>query len=150
MGGSKVHHWDDKQLVQHGVNVVLYGQKGKKYVIADPGVGIRYLTREELSEGWGNGIMLLLTPDDSRFYQQSDDKIGGFGRYLMRVLPYRAILIQAIAINIVIGLLSLISPLMMQLLTDDVLVRGDTQLLTVVAIGAITMSLFSSVMGLVL
>ncbi|MGF2033872.1 MAG: peptidase domain-containing ABC transporter [Nostoc sp. CmiVER01] len=134
----KGYHW-----------VVLYGQKGRKYVIADPGVGIRYLTREELLEGWGNGIMLLLTPDDNRFYQQSDDKIGGFGRYLMRVLPYRAILIQAIAINIVIGLLSLISPLMMQLLTDDVLVRGDTQLLTVVAIGAIAMSLFSSAIGLV-
>ncbi|MEH1931707.1 peptidase domain-containing ABC transporter [Nostoc sp.] len=134
----KGYHW-----------VVLYGQKGKKYVIADPGVGIRYLTREELLEGWGNGIMLLLTPDDSHFYQQSDDKIGGFGRFLMRVLPYRAILIQAIAINIVIGLLSLISPLMMQLLTDDVLVRGDTQLLTVVAIGAIAMSLFSSAIGLV-
>ncbi|WP_375511268.1 peptidase domain-containing ABC transporter [uncultured Nostoc sp.] len=134
----KGYHW-----------VVLYGQKGKKYVIADPGVGIRYLTREELLEGWGNGIMLLLTPDDSRFYQQSDDKVGGFGRYLMRVLPYRAILMQAIAINIVIGLLSLVSPLMMQLLTDDVLVRGDTQLLTVVAIGAIAMSLFSSAIGLV-
>ena len=134
----KGYHW-----------VVLHGQKGKKYVIADPGVGIRYLTREELLEGWGNGIMLLLTPDDNRFYQQSDDKIGGFGRYLMWVLPYRAILIQAIAINIAIGLLSLVSPLMMQLLTDDVLVRGDTQLLTVVAIGAIALSLFSSVMGLV-
>ncbi|MEH2182096.1 peptidase domain-containing ABC transporter [Nostoc sp.] len=134
----KGYHW-----------VVLYGQKGRKYVIADPSVGIRYLTREELLEGWGNGIMLLLTPDDSRFYQQSDDKIGGFGRYLMRVLPYRTILIQAIAINIVIGLLSLVSPLMMQLLTDDVLVRGDTQLLTVVAIGAIAMNLFSSAIGLV-
>ncbi|MEH2415054.1 peptidase domain-containing ABC transporter [Nostoc sp.] len=134
----KGYHW-----------IVLYGQKGKKYVIADPGVGIRYITRKELVEGWGNGIMLLLMPDDNRFYQQSDDKIGGFGRYLMRVLPYRAILIQAIAINIVIGLLSLVSPLMMQLLTDDVLVRGDTQLLTVVAIGAIALSLFSSAMGLV-
>ena len=125
----KGYHW-----------VVLYGQKGKKYVVADPGVGIREVTRKELIEGWGNGIMLLLTPDDSRFYQQQDEKVGGFGRYLKRVLPYRAIIAQAIAINIVIGLLSLVSPLMMQLLTDDVLVRGDTQLLTVVAIGAIAMS----------
>ncbi|MGF1673792.1 MAG: peptidase domain-containing ABC transporter [Rivularia sp. (in: cyanobacteria)] len=134
----KGYHW-----------VVLYGQKGKKYVIADPGVGIRYLTRRELIEGWGNGIMLLLEPDDSRFYEQPEDKVGGFWRYLKRVLPYRAILAQAIAINIAIGLLSLVSPLMMQLLTDDVLVRGDTQLLTVVAIGAIVMSLFSSAIGLV-
>jgi ABC-type bacteriocin/lantibiotic exporter with double-glycine peptidase domain len=134
----KGYHW-----------VVLYGQKGKKYVIADPGIGIRYLTRDELVKGWGNGVMLLLTPDDSRFYEQQNDKIGGFGRYLKRVLPYRAILAQAIAINIAIGLLSLASPLMMQLLTDDVLVRGDTQLLTTVAIGVVVMNLFSSAIGLV-
>lgn len=65
----KGYHW-----------IVLYGQKGKKYVIADPGIGVRYLTRDELVKGWGNGVMLLLTPDDSRFYEQSDDQIGGFGR----------------------------------------------------------------------
>ena len=134
----KGYHW-----------VVLYGQRGKKFVIADPGVGILYLTREELVKGWGNGIMLLLMPDDSRFYEQQDDKIGGFGRYFKRVLPYRFILAQAIAINIAIGLLSLVSPLMMQLLTDDVLVRGDTQLLTTVAIGVMTMNLFSSAISLV-
>ena len=40
----KGYHW-----------VVLYGKQGKKYVIADPGVGIRYLTRPELITGWGNG-----------------------------------------------------------------------------------------------
>ncbi|WP_414585564.1 peptidase domain-containing ABC transporter [Scytonema sp. PCC 10023] len=134
----KGYHW-----------VVLYGQKGKKYALADPGVGIRYLTRSELMAGWGNGVMLLLEPDDSRFYQQPSDKVGGFGRYLVRVWPYRFILAQAIGINIAIGLLSLASPLMMQLLTDDVLVRGDTQLLTTVAIGVIAMNLFSSAIGLV-
>ncbi|MCC5614020.1 peptidase domain-containing ABC transporter [Nostoc sp. CHAB 5836] len=134
----KGYHW-----------VVLYGQKGKKYVIADPGVGIRYLTRQELMVGWGNGVMLLLTPDDSRFYQQESDKIGGLGRYLQRVWPYRSILAQAIAINIAIGLLSLASPFMMQLLTDDVLVRGDTQLLTTVAIGVIAMNLIRSAISLV-
>ncbi|OKH53577.1 ABC transporter ATP-binding protein [Calothrix sp. HK-06] len=129
--------------------VVLYGQKGKKYVIADPGVGIRYLTRKELIAGWANGVMLLLSPDDSRFYQQESDKIGGLERYLQRVWPYRFILAQAIAINIAIGLLSLASPFMMQLLTDDVLVRGDTQLLTTVAIGVIVMNLIRSAIGLV-
>jgi ABC-type bacteriocin/lantibiotic exporter with double-glycine peptidase domain len=129
--------------------VVLYGQKGKKYVIADPGVGIRYLTRKELIEGWGNGVMLLLMPDEGRFYQQESDKVGGLGRYIQRVYPYRFIIAQAIAINIAIGLLSLVSPFMMQLLTDDVLVRGDVQLLTTVAIGTIAMNLIRSVISLV-
>jgi ABC-type bacteriocin/lantibiotic exporter with double-glycine peptidase domain len=76
-------------------------------------------------------------------------KIGGLGRYIQRVYPYRFILAQAIAINIAIGLLALVTPFMMQLLTDDVLVRGDTQLLTTVAIGAITMNLIKSAISLV-
>lgn len=129
--------------------VVLYGQKGKKYVIADPGVGIRYLTRKELMAGWVNGVMLLLMPDEGRFFQQESDKIDGLGRYIQRVYPYRFILAQAIAINIAIGLLALVTPFMMQLLTDDVLVRGDTQLLTTVAIGAIVMNLIRSAISLV-
>ncbi|MBW4494008.1 MAG: peptidase domain-containing ABC transporter [Oscillatoria princeps RMCB-10] len=134
----KGYHW-----------VVLYGQKGKKYIIADPAAGISHLTRAELMAGWANGIMLQLQPDDSRFYQQPEDKVGGFGRFLARVWPYRAIIAEAIFINIAVGLLSLVSPLMTQLLTDDVLVRGDTQLLTTVAIGAIAMNLFKSAIGLV-
>jgi ABC-type bacteriocin/lantibiotic exporter with double-glycine peptidase domain len=142
-----VIHWKGNHWV------VLYGQKGvgkqKQYIVADPGVGIRHLTRRELLEGWLDGVMLLLMPDDSRFYQQPEDKIGGFGRFIQRTLPYRGILAQAIAINIVIGLLSLASPFMMQLLTDDVLVRGDTQLLTTVAIGVIVLNLVQSAISLV-
>jgi ABC-type bacteriocin/lantibiotic exporter with double-glycine peptidase domain len=134
----KGYHW-----------VVLYGQKGKKYVVADPGVGLRYLTQTELTQGWLNGIILLLQPDESRFYLQPEDKVQGFGQFLGRVWPYRAILIEAISINIVIGMLSLATPLMMQLLTDEVLVRGDTQLLTTVAIGVITLNLFQNLIRLI-
>ncbi|MDZ8263328.1 peptidase domain-containing ABC transporter [Nostoc sp. ChiQUE01b] len=134
----KGYHW-----------VVLYGLKGKRCIISDPAFGIRYLTLKELMAGWGDGVMLLLMPDDSRFYEQPEDKIGGFGRFFARILPYRNLLIQAIAINFAIGLLSLASPLMMQLLTDDVLVRGDTQLLTTVAIGVIAMNLIQNAIGLV-
>ncbi|MDZ8189850.1 MAG: peptidase domain-containing ABC transporter [Nostoc sp. ChiSLP02] len=129
--------------------VVLYGQKGKKYVIADPGIGIRYLHLKELMEGWSNGVMLLMLPDETRFYTQESDKIGGIGRYIQRIYPYRFIIAQAIAINIAIGILALASPFMMQLLTDDVLVRGDTQLLATVAIGVIAMNLIRSTIGLV-
>lgn len=134
----KGYHW-----------VVLYGQNGKKYVICDPAAGIRYLTYSELMAGWINGVMLLLSPDETRFYQQESDKIGGFGRFLQRVLPYRTILAEAIAINLAVGLLSLTTPILMQLLTDDVLVRGDIQLLTTVAIGAIAMHLFQNITGIV-
>jgi ABC-type bacteriocin/lantibiotic exporter with double-glycine peptidase domain len=138
-----VIHWQGNHWV------VLYRQRGKKYIIADPAVGIRYLTKQELLAGWSNGLMLVLQPDEERFYEQPNDKVGGFGRFLRRVFPYRWILLQAIAINIAIGILALALPILMQILTDDVLVRGDLQLLTTVAIAVITMNLFRSAIGLI-
>jgi ABC-type bacteriocin/lantibiotic exporter with double-glycine peptidase domain len=129
--------------------VVLYGIKRKKYIVADPGVGIRHLSRDDLLTGWSNGVMLFLMPDDSQFYQQEEDKIKGFGRFLGRAWPYRWLLAQAIAINMGIGILSLASPIMMQLLTDDVLVRGDLQLLTTVSIGVIILGLIQKAVSLV-
>ena len=134
----KGYHW-----------VVLYGKKGKKYVIADPAIGLRYLTRKELTANWTNGIALLLVPEISRFEQQPNDQVSGFSRFLKRVWPYRGILTEALLINLVIGVLSLATPFLFQILTDDVLVRGDTQLLTVVAIGVIIINLFSSVLQLI-
>jgi ABC-type bacteriocin/lantibiotic exporter with double-glycine peptidase domain len=135
-------HWEGKHWV------VLHQEQGKKYIVADPAMGIRQLNREELLKGW-NGIMLLLRPDEERFYAQSSDKVGGLGRFLRRVFPYRWILLQALLINIAIGLLALAMPIMMQLLTDDVLVRGDLQLLTTVAIAVIAMNLFKSIISLI-
>jgi ATP-binding cassette, subfamily C, bacterial len=145
----KGYHW-----------VVLYGQKKDKYVIADPAVGVRYLSRPELDEGWSNGIMLLLMPDRAaclsrsvwdtecnraRFSKQPDEeRLQGFSHFLGRILPYRQILLRAIALNLLIGLLSLASPFLVQILTDDVLVRRDRQLLTTVAIGVIAINLFSN------
>jgi ABC-type bacteriocin/lantibiotic exporter with double-glycine peptidase domain len=128
--------------------VVLYHQQGKKYVVADPAMGVRQMTRTELLAGWENGVMLLLRPDEERFYDRPNDPVGGLGRFLRRVLPYRWILVQALLINIAIGLLALAMPIMMQLLTDDVLVRGDLQLLTTVAIAAIAINLFKSTIDL--
>lgn len=129
----KGYHW-----------VVLYGRQGRKYIIADPAVGLRYLDKQELTTAW-NGIMLLLEPDPELFSEQpQEEAVGGFGRFLKRILPYRGLLAQVLVINIVLGLLALASPILIQLLTDDVLIRGDTQLLTVVVIAVVVTSIFSS------
>jgi ABC-type bacteriocin/lantibiotic exporter with double-glycine peptidase domain len=128
--------------------VVLYGKQGNKYVIADPSVGIRYLTKRELIAAW-NGIMLLLVPDPEHFFTHAQEEaVGGFGRFLQRIWPYRLLLSEAFVINIVLGLLSLASPLLMQILTDDVLVRGDIQLLTVVVAAVVVTNIFSTTMQL--
>jgi ATP-binding cassette, subfamily C, bacterial len=129
--------------------VVFYGKEGRRYAIADPAVGMRYLTRQELEAGW-NGIVLLLEPDPERFFDQAEETTtSGFGRFLRRVWPFRSLLAEALVLNIVLGLLALASPFLIQILTDDVLVRGDMDLLTVVIVGVVLMSLFSGCLQLV-
>jgi ATP-binding cassette subfamily C protein len=132
----KGHHW-----------VVLYGSKGKKCVVADPAVGIRFVSKQEITEAWSDWLMLLLEPDPIRFFMQEDDQVQGFWRFFQRVWIFRSILAQALPLNLILGLLSLASPFLLQLLTDDVLVRGDTKLLTTVAIAVIVMNFISSSLG---
>jgi ATP-binding cassette, subfamily C, bacterial len=130
--------------------VVLYGKRGNKYVVADPGVGIRYLTKEQLKAGWIDWVMLLLEPDQARlFAEESDQPKSGFWRFVKRVFPYRGILIEAFICAVIVGILSLSSPFLMQILTDDVLVRGDTKLLMAVAIAVVVMNLITSLLSLV-
>ncbi|UBF28399.1 peptidase domain-containing ABC transporter [Kovacikia minuta CCNUW1] len=129
--------------------VVLYGQQKQKYVIADPGVGLRYLTKEELVEGWTDWVMLLVEPDPARFYAQEGDPVRGIGSFFRRIWAYRALLTQVLLINLILGLLAISTPFLIQVLTDDVLVRGDLRLLNGLAIAVIILNLFSSGLGLV-
>ena len=134
----KGHHW-----------VVLHGQRRNKYVIADPAIGIRYVSREELVDSWRDWVMLLLEPDPSRFNEQQDEAGKGLGRFVRQVWFYRRTIIEASLCAQVIGLLSLAYPFLIQILTDDVLIRGDRQLLTGLAIAVIVMNLVNAWLELV-
>ncbi len=129
--------------------VVLYGRRGNKYVVADPSVGLRYLSRSQLVEGWQNYILLLLEADPVRLAQLQDDKVNNLRRFLQRIWPYRATLTQTLLLNLVLGLITLTYPLLVQTLTDDVLVRGDTKLLNGVIIAVAIVSLMGSGLRLV-
>ena len=136
-------HWQGNHWV------ILYGKKGKKFLIADPAVGMRYLSKEDIKEAWTDWLLLLLEPDPLRFFAQKQDKEGGFWRFFRRVWIYRGILFQALPLNLVLGLLSLTSPFLLQILTDDVLVRGDIKLLTTVAIAVVVMNIISTSLSFV-
>ena len=124
--------------------VVLYGKQGNCFIVVDPGIGVRRLSPKELVESWTDWVMLLLEPDKARFSTESDEPAVGFGRFFQRVWSYRALLSQAIAINFIVGLLSLASPILLQILTDDVLVRGDFKLLSTMVMVVMVMILISN------
>ena len=130
----KGYHW-----------VVLYGKKGNKYIIADPAVGIRRLNRQELMAGWSDGVMLLLELDQINSLPESD-RVNDLGRFFQRILPYKNFITEAVFVNLTVGLLSLAIPFLIQILTDDVLVRQDTELLNTIAIAVIVIYLFNGVL----
>ncbi|MDJ0660767.1 MAG: peptidase domain-containing ABC transporter [Crocosphaera sp.] len=137
----KGHHW-----------VVLYGRKGNKFIIADPArPGIQYFEPTSLKEAWRDWVMLLLEPDPVRFFEQEDqkNKIGSFKLFLQSILPHRSIITLALILNIIVGLFSLALPFLIQILTDDVLVRQDRQLLSTIALGVVVISLISNGLRLI-
>ena len=136
-------HWQGNHWV------VLYGQRRQKYIIADPAIGIRFLSEDEIAEGWRDWVTLIIEPDSLRLLDELEDSASGFGRFVKRVLPYRALLSEVTLCALVVGLLSLTFPFLIQFLTDDVLIRGDSQLLTSVAIAVVLMQGISSGLKLV-
>lgn len=136
-------HWQGNHWV------VLYGKRGDRYMMADPAVGLRYLDRDAIQTGWRNGVILLLEPDPVRFYSQPNDPVQGIGSFLYRLWPYRGILLEAIVCVTLIGLLSLASPFFIQILTDDVLIQGNTRLLVGIVLAVMVMYTVRSGLSLV-
>ena len=129
--------------------VVLYGQKGDKYIISDPAMGIRYLKPQELIKGWQGFMMLLLEPDPIRFATQVDDEepIKPFDSLLKRLWEHRGILGKLLPLNLAVGLLALATPLLLQYLTDNILAQGEAEKLTLVALGVIFLAFINSVLS---
>ena len=104
--------------------VVLHAVQARSVVIADPGEGVLRLSRRRFLEDWGDGVLLTLEPDMARLMQQPDDrsKLHFVFRMLRLARPYGGLVARAMALNAVVGLIGLGIPLLMQVLTDDILV----------------------------
>ena len=127
--------------------VVLHAVDRRQVVIADPGQGVLRLGHEEFLKLWADGVLLTLEPDMARLEQQPSDrsKMHFVGRVLRLAKPYRGLIIRAMSLNAVVGLIGLGIPLLMQVLTDDVLVRRDSQLLATLGLGMVAVYTFRSV-----
>jgi ATP-binding cassette subfamily C protein len=126
--------------------VVFYGRRGDRYVLSDPAVGVRHVSREELLTGWQGCFMLLLTPDPIRFVPQCSDPepINPFERLLHRLWQQRRLLRGLLPLNLLVGVLALATPLLLQFLIDRVLTPGQSHWLPPVALGVIALILVNS------
>lgn len=133
--------------------VVLHGWRGNQLLVADPALGLRLISREAFLASWSNGVLLALEPDPSRFPVVDGSSEGwragkGLGAFLPYVLPFKQLLFKALVLNLAIGVLALGMPLLMQILTDDVLVRGDGEMLRTLALGILLLFLLRALLSL--
>ncbi len=131
------HHW-----------VVLHGLQGNHAIIADPALGLRELERADFLAGWHDRILLVLEPDPARLSDHQPSHELGLKVFRRFLLPFRPLLGQVILLNAVIGILGLAMPLLMQVLTDDVLMRGDRAILAGLSIGLMLLFVFRSLLNL--
>lgn len=135
-------HWQGNHWV------VLHGEYHDQLIVADPACGLLKLSREDFNKGWSDRVVLILEPDPARFNQQENQNQPGLWIFRRFLAPFKPLLTQAIALNSVIGLLGLCMPLLMQILTDDVLIRGDSGLLASLSIGLMLLFSFRSLLTL--
>ena len=126
-------HWEGNHFV------VLYQINKKEVKIADPGVGIRKLSRAEFEKGWTNRALLLEYTDQ---VAENEPSQSSFKRFFPLVRPYTGILIEVLLASLVLSLFGLASPIFMQTIVDQVLVHHDEDLLNLMLVGMVVVALF--------
>ncbi len=126
-------HWEGNHFV------VLYQMNKKEVNIADPGVGIRKLSRAEFEKGWTNMALLLEYTDQ---VAENEPSRSSFKRFFPLIRPYTSILIEVLLASLVLSLFGLASPIFMQTIVDQVLVHHDEDLLNLMLVGMVVVALF--------
>ena len=126
-------HWEGNHFV------VLYEINKKDVKIADPGLGIRRLARDEFEKSWTSMSLLLEYTDQ---VAENEPSSSSFKRFLPLIKPYSAILVEVLLASLVLSLLGLASPVFTQTIVDQVLVHHDEDLLNLMLAGMVVVALF--------
>ena len=127
-------HWDLNHFV------VLKSANAKSIIIHDPAYGEKRLTLSEVS-GHFTGIALELTPT-SEFEKREAKPSLKLSDFWSKITGLKKSLLLVFTLSIILQVFVLASPYYMQLVIDDVILTGDTSLLTVLAIGFFLVLLF--------
>ena len=128
-------HWEGYHYI------VLYEVQPDRVVVADPGIGLRKLSREEFEKGW-TGFLLQLTPT-ARIETVEESKTT-FGRFLPLIKPYRKLLFEIFLASLVLQLFGLATPIFTQVIVDRALVSRSVSLLNTMLIGMLIVAVFQT------
>src|SRR5215207_9998914 len=120
-------HWDMSHFV------VLKAVTRKGIVVHDPAAGEKFYPLQEASKHL-TGVALELAPSESFIIQDERARLP-LSAFLGQLSGSGHALIQILVLSILLQLLTLAAPLYVQLTIDEVIARGDVDLLIVLALG---------------
>ncbi|MEJ6473638.1 peptidase domain-containing ABC transporter [Pseudoalteromonas piscicida] len=127
-------HWDMNHFV------VLKKANQKRIVIHDPAGGEKTFSIEEASKHF-TGVALELTP--TKDFEKKEQKASlKFSDFWSRITGLKRSLLLIFMLSILLQVFTLAAPYYIQLVIDDVILTGDTSLLTVLAVGFFLVLLF--------
>ena len=133
-------HWDLAHFV------VLVRVDGRSVVIFDPAHGERRLPLKDVGERF-SGVALELWPSPA-FQPRDERQRVSVSRLLGRVSGAGGVLGRVLALSLALEVFALAAPLLMQWVTDQVLVARDAHLLVILAIGFALLTVIENAIAL--
>ncbi len=115
-------HWNFNHFV------VLEGFSGNKVYINDPALGRRKLTFEELDESF-TGVVLTFKPNESFVKEKSKN---GIFEYVKDNISQKRVLFKLVFIGLLLVFPGIITSVLSQIFTDEVLMKGRADMLTMI------------------
>ena len=138
-------HWNLNHFVV--LKKVSKNLRGKISVtILDPAKGERRLGLQDISENF-TGVALELTPNPA-FIEKDERKQISIRDLIGRISGLRRAAVQVMALAIALEVFAICAPLFNQFVIDEVIVGGDRELLSVLAIGFALMLVVQTAIGL--
>jgi len=131
-----VLHWEGDHWV------VVVDVRPKKVRIADPGVGDRWLPREEVEEKWtGYAAIFDVTPA----FAATKEKTTSWDWVARYIRPHTGSLGKALGLALIASLLTLALPVLTQVVVDRVVIGGAAEALTIVLVSLLAVFVFRTV-----
>lgn len=131
-------HWEGRHYV------VLDSVRGGKYVVHDPAVGRRVFSRADFAKHF-SGVALEFQPRMSM--EKIASKEGGLSLWdvIRSTTGFESSFWKILSVSVTIGLLTLATPILLQVSLDFVLPQTDVDLLGIIAIGLCALLLFETI-----
>lgn len=128
-----IAHWQGDHYL------VVYRVQKNRVIVSDPAIGRKKLSIKDFQAGW-TGYALLLTPTPQ--FQSIQSTKPSLRKFWGAFLPYRSLLLPIIVASLLLQIFGLVTPLLTQIILDQVVVHKSLSTLHVFIIGSLVFSIW--------